>query len=136
MGQGAAVKTILNELGLVSRTEVSQARNLIKGALQASKRPLTGDELQVLVSTYLKILAIDVRKLGNTPKATLVGLGYILGQTPEGGRLAFVSFASPAYVQNTNGEHIDILAGTSKEEYHKLSRPRNPPHIRGFSRRH
>ena len=125
MGRGSVVKKVLNELGLVSRVEVSQARNFLKGALQASKRPLTAEELRVLIGDYLKVLTLDVRGLGNIPKATMVGLGYVLGKRPGGGRLPFISLASPAYVQNLDGKHVDILSGASKGEYHKLQTIKN-----------
>jgi hypothetical protein len=85
----------------------------LKGAKKALKRNLTEKELERIIVLYKELLELDTRNIENIPLNTAMGLGAVLArhmETEE--KLLLVSLASPAYIQDASGKHVNITKGT------------------------
>lgn len=114
-------KQIMNSNGITTRDGMNRFISALKGAKQALRRNLTEDEIEKLVVLYKEILALDTRNIANIPLDATKGLGAVIAVHLDTGKpIRFVSLASPAYVQNSSGQHVDITRGSNKETYKVL----------------
>ncbi len=121
MAKESLVKQLLTKAGLVSRAEIARGHDFVHGAVRGNKGRVPPEELYRLLKMLSNFLQLDERNVCNIPSETIYGLGFVLAQTAvSDSRLDFVSFASPAYIQNSRGEHIDITSGVNKKEYAEL----------------
>ncbi len=121
MAKQSLVKQLLTKAGLMSRAEIARGHDFVHGAVNGNRGRIPPDDLYKLLKLLVNFLQLDQRNVCNIPGETIYGLGYVLAQK-NSGQLKFVSFASPAYIQNSRGEHVDISSGFNKQEYRKLQK--------------
>ena len=101
-----------------TKDEKSRLKMALRGAGQAIGRRLDDKELADFLEIYRKVLSMDVRDIQNIPLSAAQGLGVVLARSiVEGLPLKFLSLASPAYVQDEEGNHTKIVRGEDKRSY-------------------